>query len=183
MALFVFSRETFKYITLHILNFLRSFNDDSCRLYKYMYVGSIHYIFSVIYIFYTLGNSYYDKPIILNFIRNVQIYTPPRYSTTNNFPIFYLRDQTFFKDITSKSSRLYQCSIIEDDLNPGDAWMYMMTNSSSQKIDLRYFSYKYVRYGFQTELYAIVKDPSYVLDDAYCITTKDRSGYEINKKD
>lgn len=147
MALFVFRRETFKYITLHILNFLRSFNDDSCRLYKYMYVGSIHYIFSVIYIFYTLGNSYYDKPITLNYIRNVQIYTPPRYSTTNNFPIFYLRDQTFFKDITSKSSRLYQCSIIEDDLNPGDAWMYMMTNSSSQKIDCD---------TFRTSMYVMV---------------------------
>lgn len=152
---------------------------NTCTLVLYIISFQSH----ILFIPYTLGNSYYYQPITLNYIRNVQIYTPPRYSTTNNFPIFYLRDQTFFKDITSESSRLYQCSIIEDDLNPGDAWMYMMTNSSSQKIDLRYFSYKYVRYGFQTELYAIVKDPSYVLDDAYCITTKDRSGYRINKKD
>lgn len=139
-------------------------------------------LFGCILYFLYLGD--FEPAITLNYVRNVQIYTPPRYSTNSyDFPIFFLRDQTFFKDIPSKSYRLYQCYILEDNLNPGDAWMYLRTNSSSQTIDLRYFSYKYIRYGYQTELYSIVKDPSYFLDDAYCITTRDRSGYEINKKD
>lgn len=128
VVLFVFCREMFKYIILYILNFLRGFNDDFCCFYKYMYVGFIYYIFLVIYIFYILGNFYYDKFIILNFIRNVQIYIFLWYSIINNFLIFYLCDQIFFKDIIFKFFCFYQCFIIEDDLNFGDVWMYMMIN-------------------------------------------------------
>lgn len=54
----------------------------------------------------------------MNYVRNVPIYTPSRYSSnSDDFPIFFLRDQTFFKDIPSKSFRLYQCYILEDNLS------------------------------------------------------------------
>ncbi|XP_022326531.2 uncharacterized protein LOC111126299 isoform X2 [Crassostrea virginica] len=118
--------------------------------------------------------DYASPSVTLNFAKTVKLYVKPRYSNTKLFTAFYERNQTFYKDI-SNSSRLYQCYIWEVNASPNRGSMYLNTKTSMPLLDLRYFSYRYVQHGYLTELYSIVRDPAYIIDDAICRSKEEES--------
>jgi hypothetical protein len=61
--------------------------------------------------------------------------------------------------------------------------MYLKSNTTPASVmDLRFFPFAYVHYGYQTELYSIVDDPVHMSDKAYCVAAlRDKPGYTITK--
>ena len=114
----------------------------------------------------------------LNFAKTVKLYVKPRYNYTKLFKAFYKRNQSYYKEI-SDSSRLYQCYIWEVNAIPNRGSMFLNTSTFMPLLDMRYFSYRYVQHGYLTELYSIVRDPAYIIDDAIC-RSKEELSYEPN---
>lgn len=131
-------------------------------------------------IFSVTTKAQWTRPsVTITYIRDVKLATSNAYSY-KTIPSSYISDEIFCKNIND-NTRLCQCYILEDDDNsPNNSFMYLMSNSSNTRTDLRYSPYGYASYGYQTELYSILRDPTLKEGETYCMKNAGGPpGYQI----
>jgi hypothetical protein len=125
----------------------------------------------------------FNTPFIaLTYVRDVKLNSNRNSYSAQRIPVRYIPDETVFTTINN-DTRLYECSVLEVVPVGRRSYMYLKSNATlASTLDLRFFPFAYVHYGYQTELYSIVRDPVYMSDEAYCVAAiQDKPGYNLTK--